>query len=270
MATTPIVRVADLPDFSWNDISYSQPRELASGGKMIYVNFNRQPLIVHTPKMSSSFGVSDYDNDKKFHLDLTFKGLDGNEELKQFKSFLERFDSKLINDGFNNSTAWFKTAYKSKDVVDALFTKTIKGNNEKYAQYFKIKTPYSTEGFQIPVFDQNKNKISIDTPEERAALKGSTITAIIQCTGIWIVDKRFGCNWKVLQMKVSTANRSKIPDYAFGDDDDRKSDSEIDDGSDNEKPDAEDEEDIVSSSEDELEAKPMSTPVKRTTVTKKK
>jgi len=225
-SNTPIVRVSDLANFSWDDISYSQVREQSNGGKMIFVNLNKHPLILHTPKMTSSFGVSDYENDKKFNLDLTFKGAANNPEIATFKAFFERFDDKLITDGKAHDMAWFKQTYKSKDVVEALYTKSLKGKDEKYAQYIKVKAPYVDGEFQFPVYDSNKTKMSINTPEERALLKGASIQAIIQCTGIWIVDKRYGCNWKVLQMKVSMPNRSRIPDYAFADDDDDDNDEQ--------------------------------------------
>lgn len=279
-ANTPIIRVSDLASFPWEDISYSQVRELSNGGKMIFVNLNKQPLILHTPKMTSSFGVSDYEDDKKFNLDLTFKGVANNPDMQLFKTFFEKFDDKLISDGKVHDQAWFKQTYKSRDVVEALYTKSLKGQDEKYAKYIKVKAPCVDGEFQFPVYDSNKTKMSINTLEERAMMKGASIQAIIQCTGIWIVDKKFGCNWKVLQMKVSMPNRSRIPDYAFADDDgdeDEKMSEEEEEAPDSKDP-SKEEDDLVSSSdddeEDDLEARVQAPapvpPPKRTVVSKKK
>ena len=56
--------------------------------------------------------------------------------------------------------------------------------------------------------------------------KRSHVNAIVQCVGIWVAGTKFGCSWKVLQMKITPP--STIKGYAFKEIDD-KVEKDIDD-----------------------------------------
>ena len=71
------------------------------------------------------------------------------------------------------------------------------------------------------MYDSSKNLIDLSTIET----KGAKITAIIQCLGLWAIAGKFGCTWKVLQMRVVPV--ATIKGWAFKDLDDK--DDEDDD-----------------------------------------
>lgn len=276
-------------------IHYGTPRTLDNGGKSIYLSFNKAPIILQTPEMVAPFGMTKWDNDKgitKYTLDLSFKGMDARENLQTFFNKMNELDDKLIDDGVANSFEWLKKKNVSREVVRELYTKLVKfpidkatGEiSTKYPPTFKLTIPFKDGSFQCDVYDAQKKLVNLSQIET----KGARVTAIIQCLGIWVAAGKFGCTWKVLQMRVSPP--ASIKGYAFKEVENDKADKDVDESdSDDEDPvdtaellhhapvdiaakkdESEDEDDVVESSdeEDELEAK-APPPVKKTAAKKK-
>lgn len=271
-------------DFVPSNIKLSKLRTLDNGGKVVYISYNEKPIILQTPEMIAPYGMSKWDNDgkgpAKYTLDLSFKGMDSRDTLKKFHTSLTDFDSFLVNGGLVNSEEWFKKKYTSKDVVEALYTCSLRrSKDDKYPPTFKMTIPYdhSTNEFRCKVFDKNtKELVNLNTVN----LKGAKVTSLVQCTGVWIAGGKFGSTWKVVQLRVEQT--SKITDYAFreiegdavGDDLDENSDE--DDAADviKEAPvplktSSDSEDDLVESSDDEIEMT-KSKVVKKVAAAKKK
>jgi hypothetical protein len=127
------------------------------------------------------------------------------------------------------------------------------------------------------VYDTKRQPIDIKELIDTNAFKGAKVTAIIQCLGIWVAGGKFGCSWKVLQMRVSPPQT--IKGYAFKElEDDKADDSDIEDDDDTKANEivanateeirnlnVDDEDDLIESSEDELDA-----PVRSSSAPKKK
>ena len=262
-------------DFDASQVTYSSPRILDNGGKVIYMSYAGKKLLMQTPEMSAPFGVSKWNNDgksnDKYSLDLSFKGRESREVLNKFFDGLRALDKKLVHDGMVNSQNWFKKTYKSVDVVEALYTPIIKfpkdKNGEitdKYPPTLKMTLPHDGNTFMCDVYDSAKNLVDLSSIET----KGSRVSAIIQCVGIWVAGTKFGCSWKVVQMKVTPP--ATIKGYAFKELNDKIVDDDIEDDEDEDvKPhikdvedeeddtaaNGDDEEDEIEESEDELETK---------------
>lgn len=233
-----------------DNIKYGAVKSNVVGGKSIYLSHNGTPLIVQTPEMRCPFGLSKWDNKKdgseekesfKYDLLLGFDGMDTREILSTFFKKIEGLDKKLKVDGMENSMSWLGKKITSDLVIDELYTPMIRHSrdknsgeiNDKYPPTFKVTVPFRDSKFQCDVYDQNNNEVDLSTLN----LQGARCMVIMQCTGIWVVGKKYGCSWKVLQMKVSP--RSNIPKNAF-----RQIEDKIPD-----------EEEIVKDSDDELEGK---------------
>jgi hypothetical protein len=266
-------------DFDASQITYSEPRVLDNGGKVVYVSFNKKKLIMQTPEMMAPFGLSKWNNEgkanDKYSLDLSFKGRDTREVLNKFYDGLKSFDKKLVEDGLNHCQTWLKKQYKSLDVVEALYTPIVKhAKDDKYPPTFKLSLPHNGSQFTCDVYDGNRNLVDIANLET----KGARVSAIIQCVGIWIAGSKYGCSWKVLQMKITPP--SSIKGYAFKElnekvEDEVEDEGEDDDESDDHKAlmedvaavkvvDDEDDDEAVIESDDELDVKPVKTVVKKT------
>ena len=250
-------------DFDVSKISYSAPRILDNGGKVIYVSYAGKKLLMQTPEMSAPFGVGKWNNDgksnDKYSLDLSFKGKESRDVLNKFFNGLRALDKKLVQDGLENAQSWFKKTYKSVDVVEALYTPIIKfpkdKNGEitdKYPPTFKMSLPHDGNAFMCDVYDAAKNLVDLANLET----KGSRVSAIVQCVGIWIAGTKFGCSWKVVQMKVTPP--ATIKGYAFKELNDKIVDDDIEDEDDEDVSptggkDVEDEEAENADEEDEIE-----------------
>lgn len=272
-----------------SSVSYSAPRTLDNGGRSIYVSLNRSPIVLQTPEMVAPYGISNWNDDgkgpDKYSLDLSFKGKEGRENLNTFFEKMVALDKKLVRDGVDNSMTWLKKKYNSVDVVEALYTpmvkyakdKTTGEITDKYPPTFKLKIPFNNGSFQCEVYDTKRNSLNLRDLIDNGSLKGAKVTAIIQCLGIWVAGGKYGCSWKVLQMRVSMPQA--IKGYAFKElEDDKAEESDIEDDEDDEKPNnvlahatkelsglavEDDEDELIESSEDELDAPVVKKDVKK-------
>ncbi len=290
-STTKMDNIIIPGEFNAKKISFLTPRVLDNGGKVIYISYAGKPLIFQTPEMIAPFGMGKWANEgranDKYTLDLSFKGKETREHLQYFFDGLQELDKTLVKAGLDNSQAWFKKKYSSLDVVEALYTPTVKyakdkatgENTDKYPPTFKINLPYRDGQFECEVYDRNRNIVDLNGIET----KGAKVSAIIRCTGIWIAGSKYGCSFKVLQMRISPP--STIKGYAF-----KEIDDKVDDDIDEEEagvtqnvdpneifegaaPNEKEKEELIESSEeeseDELEAKPEPVVPKKKVVTKK-
>jgi hypothetical protein len=210
---------------------------LDNGGKIVYVSYSKAPLIVQTPAMAVPFGMSRWEGDNnngavKYSIDLSFKDMDTNPSAKAFYKMLADLDARLVEHGFGNQQTWFKgKRYGSKEIVEALYTPMIKHAKDKttgertddYPPTFKVTVPFKDNAFACDVFNSERELVDLNAIDT----KGSKVTAIIQCTGVWFAGGKFGVSWKVVQMKVAP-NKTKIVGYALVDLDDDDEDEEED------------------------------------------
>lgn len=223
--------VMDPSEFDVQNITYGTPKTLDNGGKSIYISFKKNPIILQTPEMIAPFGHGFYDPNKnnknkgqssettqkiKYSLDLSFNGMENREKLKTFFDKLSELDNKLIDDAQANSFEWLKKKNATREVIVSSYTKLIKYSIDsqgdivtKYAPNFKVTIPYKDGEFQCEVYDVNQKPVDLNKIET----KGARVAAIIQCLGIWVAAGKFGCTWKVLQMRVIP--RQTIKGYAF-------------------------------------------------------
>jgi hypothetical protein len=215
-------------DFDVSNVSFSDVKMLENGGKIVYVSYNKAPLIVQTPAMAAPFGMSrwegDHNSNVKYSLDLSFKDIDSFPSMKAFHTMLDALDTRLVQHGFDNQHSWFKgKRYGSKEIVEALYTPMLKYAKDKatgertddYPPTFKVTVPHKDGSFACDVFNAQRAPVDLGTVET----KGSRITAIVQCTGVWFAGGKFGVSWKVKQMKVAP-NSTKLVGYALIDDGD--------------------------------------------------
>jgi len=204
--------------------TFGAPKTLDNGGKSIYVSHKGKPLIIQTPEMTVPFSMSRWNADKssdaavKYSVELSFKGVEDNVSKQKFKELLANMDAEFIKQGMENSSAWFKKTYKTPEVVEALYTHVLKFPKDKetgeitdkYPPTFRINIPFKDGKISCPVYDNNKELIELSDID-----KGSKVTAIMQCLGLWVAGGKFGCSWKVVQLRVVAP--AAIRGFAFRD-----------------------------------------------------
>ncbi len=215
-------------------VSVSEPKTNENGGKSIYLNYDKHPFIIQTPKMSMPYNMSVYDKGEypKYSVEVSFRDMDTNANVKKFYDNFDSVDNFLVEEGVKNSMAWFKKKKAHRDVVMALFSPHIKLSRDretgevdgKYPPTMRLKLPVrdGKPGFDIYDFNQNK----LDRPLEELFVKGAQIQALVKCSGIWIVGGKFGCSWNVSQIMVDAP--ATMQSYAFIDDSDGEEDGDED------------------------------------------
>ena len=213
-------------DFDISKLKYGSVRTLDNGGKKVYVSYNGKPLVLQTPKMSAPFGLSklqfDPSADPKYSIEVSFKGRETKPSIQAFFDLLSSLDKKNLQEGFDNSQNFFKKRFNTVDVVEALYTPSLRFAKDKatgevtdkYPPTFRLNLPYKDGQIKTDVYGTERQKVNVLDMN----LKGSNVVAIIQCTGLWIAGGKFGCSWRVLQMKVEP--QEGISGYAFMDTDD--------------------------------------------------
>ena len=191
-------------DFTTEKVALKGMRETGNGGKMVYLNYEGEPLVVQTPELVLPFGLNAWPREnesdgggqpQKYTLEMAIQG----PSTKRFLDMLTDLDQKLLEEGMKNSLAWWKKQHKSVDVTDAVYKRIVKNNpNNDHPPLFKANIPVRDGKIMCDVFDGDKNPIDITCTRT----KGARAMAIVQCTGVWLAGGNFGCTWKVLQLRI--------------------------------------------------------------------
>ena len=207
--------------FDASRITISAPRSLQNGSKSSYFNYNREALTMQTAvSMSLPFGlnVDDKFGPTKYSINISFRGQEQREDIKQFLDALTALDEKMIDEGVKNSKAWFK-ADMSREVVKAFYTPCVKysmgadGKPAAYPPNLKVTLRKNGDDFESKFYDVHGSPYT-GLPVEEMLAKGVQVTAIITCSSVWFAGSKFGLTWRAKQIAIHKLPE-KIGDFAF-------------------------------------------------------
>jgi hypothetical protein len=214
--------------FSVSKVTFSPVKMLESGGKQAYLNYDGRPLIMQVGPLETPFGLSVFDKlpgaPPKYSVDLKLRGYDDpttNPKTAAIYTALHGLDEFMVEQGVKNSVSWFKGA-KSRDVLSELYTTTVRfskdseGNVKPYPPTLKLQLRQREGKFETQVYDDKKRPMT-DIPMEDILVKGTLMTALIQCTGVWFAGGKYGLSWKAIQIRADKVPES-IRGFAFLDD----------------------------------------------------
>ena len=211
--------------FDATKVSFGQPRLQGTGGKIIFVQYGDSRFLVQTPEMKAPFGVSFWAGENgapdKYSLDISMDGADARPAVRAFQDMVDALDRTLIKTAMEQSNAWFKKRFANEDVVEALYTRSLKYAKDKetgeittkFAPTLKMVLPTKDGKFDFPVYNSKREEIDLMELVHAGRTKGARVQAILQLTSVWIVGTKFGLSWKVRQLKVSEPAR--LTGYAF-------------------------------------------------------
>ena len=208
--------------FNSKSITISAPRVLQSGAKQAYLNYDGGRMVIQSAvAMQSPFGLNAFQNQQgqnEYSVDLSFRGQEQRPELQEFKSVLEQLDELMINEGVKNSKAWFK-ADLNREVIKAFYTPTLKyskdkeGNVLSYPPNMKVKLPKKNGEWDTKFYDLKGTPYK-GVPVEDLIVKGTQITAIVECGGVWFAGSKFGLTWRAKQIAIHKLPE-KVGEFAF-------------------------------------------------------
>jgi hypothetical protein len=200
-----------------NAITFSVPKSLDNGAKLVYVNYNQGRFSVQTPWMTMPWKLGAYtDGDyPKYSIDLSFKGMDENPDLKGFHDKFKDLENKLIDGCVENSVSWFKRPNMSRDGASEKFGAIIKESRDKetgepdgkWPASMKVKVPCRDGVWECKVSDKHGTEYKINDSENPANcedifVKNSRVRGIITCVGLWIASGNYMCQWKLTKAEV--------------------------------------------------------------------
>jgi hypothetical protein len=206
--------VIAVKNFDINKLSFGEIKKLDNNGKYIPMYYDKNPFVIQTPQCYAPYGMNIYKDEKtgteSYSLELSFKDKELREPLQKFFAILEEIDKKVLEATMENSQAWIRKP-ANKDVIEALFTPTIKYPKDKetgeiitkYPPTYRLKLNKDAKGaFKCVAYDQEtkeESPMDIIIPK----MKGSKVTAIANCSGIWVAGSKFGISWKASQLMVA-------------------------------------------------------------------
>lgn len=197
--------------FKVSNVTFSAPKMLDSGGKQAYLNYNGGPLVMQVGPLETPFGLSVFDKQgpPKYSVDLKLRGYDDPTNHPKTATIYNAFhalDEFMLDQGVKNSALWFKGT-KSREVLSELYTPVVRfsvdseGNRKPYPPTLKVQLRKRDDKFEADIYDENKRPLN-DVPLEDIIVKGTVLTALIQCTGVWFAGGKFGLSWKAVQIRA--------------------------------------------------------------------
>ena len=204
--------ITDATGLTKDDIKISEPVAPRAGGAgptMMFINdksggkFRFQLNEAFAPFGASVY--SDGKSDGKTSVDISFRNMEDNPQLKAVYDFVSIIDELMIQKGMDGLLG----AKKSRDVIEELYRKSIKHHPEgKYAANMKLGVTKDSS-----LFDKDKNKIDI-TPDNLP--KGSQISLIFEISSAYKIGSRsYGVVIRLNQAKLSKSKNGPLPNFAF-------------------------------------------------------
>ena len=199
------------------DTKYAKVKVNNSGGKSVGIlnAGSNSVLHVQTPLMLT-WGVNE-NTDKKtgeiqsYTMALQFPSDEyKTPQVSKFFANMQQFEAKIKRDAIANSKEWFGKAM-SAEVIGAIFTPMLYySKNPQTGEpdlsknpTLKVKLPfYDGEWKGIEIYDTENTTLfpSSDgkTPKD-IIIKGSDVSLIMTCGGLWFAGGSFGVTWRLFQ-----------------------------------------------------------------------
>ena len=212
------------------DTKYAKVKVNNSGGKSVGILNAASGTVLHvqTPLMLT-WGVNE-NTDKKtgeiqsYTMALQFPSDEyKTPQVTKFFAAMQQFEAKIKRDAIANSKEWFGKAM-SAEVINAIFTPMLYySKNPQTGEpdlsknpTLKVKLPfYDGEWKGIEIYDTENNTLfpgnsDGKTPKD-IIIKGSDVSLIMTCGGLWFAGGAFGVTWRLFQavLKPKASLRGK-------------------------------------------------------------
>ena len=203
--------------FKTSNVTFSPVKTLESGGKQAYLNYNGAALVMQVGPLETPFGLSVFDKQgpPKYSVDLKLRGYDDPTNHPKTATIYNAFhalDEFMLDQGVKNSASWFRGT-KTREVLSELYTPVVRfsvdseGNRKPYPPTLKVQLRKRDDKFEADIYDENKRPLN-DIPLEDIIVKGTVLTALIQCTGVWFAGGKYGLSWKAIQIRADKVPHS--------------------------------------------------------------
>ncbi len=209
-------------DFS--KLSFDKKKSVKKGGggpENCKIFYNNNDFALQVPRIKCPFGLSvpkeEFSaNGEKYSLELSLDTKD--EKVSEFKQFLEKLDDFNINYISANSTELLGSESTPAEIKKhKLYTSVIRYSVDKttkqvkdYPGRFKVKLQLIKGKPTFKVYNEKKEEIFFykEVGEDKYdinwdwAQKRMEVIPIIHCEGLWIINGKVYCGWRVILVRV--------------------------------------------------------------------
>ena len=196
--------------FDVKKLSLSDPKKLEnSPSSLAYLNYNGGKLRIQVPQMPIPYDSGDYKDNQKFKAQLSFRDRTSNPKVQKYYEMLQAIDNFVMDHATKNAGKWFRTPGASREMVARDYTASIRvskdkeGNPKDYppTQSVALKKARGSGSFETALYDEKKRRLEGVLPTD-VLRRGAEISSIVDCGGVWIVNTKFGLNWKLTQARI--------------------------------------------------------------------
>lgn len=212
--------------FNASSVSFGEIRSLQSGAKSVNVTYDGRPLVMQVNNLDLPYGLNADDKygPVKYSVNMSLSGYDSNPKTKAVFEALEALDNKVTAECIEKN--WLRKPGMTQQILKQmkLYKPTVKfsedenGNRKPYPPTVKIALRKKNDKFETVFYDTDKQEIK-DVAIEDLIVKRMTVSALVECTGVWISSVGCGLSWKAKQIKVVSRPDGVGRGYGFVDED---------------------------------------------------
>jgi len=217
--------------FDASCVTFGEIKSLQSGAKAVNLNYDGRPLVMQVSNLDVPYGLNTEDKygPTKYSVNLSLRDFESNPKTKAVFEALDALDNKVTAECIEKN--WLRKPGMTQQILKQmkLYKPTVKfseddnGNRKPYPPTVKVALRKKKDDkFEALFYDQDKKEIK-DVPIEDLIVKRMCVTALIECTGVWISSVGCGLSWKVKQLKIVSRPDGVGRGYAFVDEDEAPS-----------------------------------------------
>jgi len=213
--------------FDVSKLAFGEIKSLQSGAKSVNMSYSGGPLILQLSNVDLPYGLNADDKfgPRKYSVNLSLNGYDTKPKMKEIFDMLEAIDDRVTGECVEKN--WLKKPGMTQQILKQmkLYKSTVKfsedsntGARKPYPPTVKVALRQRNGQFETSFFGTDKKEIK-DVPIEDLIVKRMSVSALIECTGVWVSSVGCGLSWKLTQMKV-VSRPDSLRGYGFQDDED--------------------------------------------------
>ena len=212
-------------EFDVSNVSFGDLKTLQSGAKSVNLVYAGRPFKMQVSNLDVPYGlnVEDKYGPTKYSFNLSLRDYETNPKVKSIFDALNNLDARVMEECVEKN--WLKKPGVTPQILKQMklykqsvkFSEDQNGNRKPYPPTVKVALRKKNDKFETVFYDSDKKEIK-DVPIEDLIVKRMTVTALIECTGVWISSVGCGLSWKASQVKVVSSPESSRG-YGFVDED---------------------------------------------------
>jgi hypothetical protein len=213
--------------FDASKLAFSEIKSLQNNSKSVSMSYAGGPLILQLSNVDLPYGLNADDKfgPIKYSVNLSLNGFDTNPKMKEIFDVLEGVDDRVTHECVEKN--WLRKPGMTQQILKQmkLYKPTVKfsedantGARKPYPPTVKVALRQRNGKFETTFYDTDKKEIR-DVPVEDMIVKRMRVSALIECTGVWVSSVGCGLSWKLTQLKV-VSRPDSLRGYAFQDDGD--------------------------------------------------